>query len=112
MINLLASTVQLMLPMAEGDCIPNNDIFTTPLAPVFSLIVGGVGGLLLKYGIVLVLVFLLVRAILNIIKSKNAKEDISAMAVVLIAFISVILIIVLASTILTAMNGMCATLTP
>lgn len=112
MIDLLASVVQLSLPMAEGDCIPNNDIFTTPLTPVFSLIVGGVGGILLKFGIVIVLVFLLFRAILNIIRSRSANQDISAMAVVLVAFISVILITVLASTILTALNGLCATMTP
>jgi len=110
MLNQLASAVVQTFPMAVGDCIPTNDIFTDALTPVFDLLVGGVGSVLVKFIITGVLLFLLIRALVNIVRSRRANEDISSMAFVAVAFISAILLIVLITTVVNALNGLCATL--
>jgi|GEM_PF-2683804 len=110
MINQLASGAVHTIRMAVGDCIPTNDIFTSALTPAFDLLVGGVGGIIVKFVIVGVLIFLLARTLWNIVKSRAAGQDISAMAMVGVAVISVILLLVVITTLLNALNGLCATL--
>jgi len=110
MINTLASGAVHTVRMAVGDCIPTNDIFTSALTPVFDLLVGGIGSILIKFVITGVIIFLLARALWNIVRSRRAGEDISSMAIVAVAFLVAILLIVIVTTVVNALNSLCANL--
>lgn len=88
-------------------CIPINDLFTGPLSEPFNLLVGGVGGITIKIVVVAVLIFLLVKSLISIVQSKNAKQDIAAMPVVLFAIAATILVIMLVNTVFQALNNAC-----
>jgi len=107
MTNQLTSNVAHLIRKAANECIPINDLFTSALQDPFNLLVGGVGGFVIKFGIVLVLVVLLVRALVNIIRSRRAGEDISSIAIVIVAVVAVILGIIIVRTVFTALNGSC-----
>jgi Trk-type K+ transport system membrane component len=88
-------------------CIPINDLFTGPLSAPFNLLVGGVGGITIKVIVVAVLIFLLVKSLFSIMRSRDAKQDIAAMPIVLFAIAATILIIMLVNTVFNALNNAC-----
>lgn len=97
--------VSNIVPMAE--CIPQNDLLTAPLSPVFDLLAGGLGAFVVKILIVAVLLFIMIAAIIKIARQKSAKEDLSALVWIAAVIPAVILALVIIKTLFGAMNNIC-----
>lgn len=90
-----------------AECIPTNDTFTSALQPVFNLLIGGAGAIILKFLILGALVVILVLALIDIARSRNASSHISALAMVGVIVPVAIIVLVIAFTLIRALNNVC-----
>lgn len=110
MLHNIAPTVAHFIRTAVVDphqCIPMNDLFTGPLGDTFNLLIGGIGGVTIKWVVTIALLVILIRTLINVIRSRRANEDMSSIAVVIIVVVAIILAIIIVRTIFAALNGGC-----
>jgi amino acid transporter len=97
----------LAMQVDDGQCIPVNSTFTEPLTGLFNIFIGGIGGLLVNYGIIAGLVVVAVVALVNIVRKRRAGEEFSAI-LWLAAIVPILILAVLAVVIVfRALNGLC-----
>lgn len=95
------------ITIIAAECFPTNDLLTSAITPAFNLIIGSVYSVITTIILVAVLIIVALMAIIKIIRSKEAKEDIGALAWVGLVIPALIVIYIVTTVLIGALQNAC-----